>query len=219
MNPYRALVVLGMSLAACSGGDGTHAARPARDPAPVDAGRMDGDAPSSLDAGATSANAPDAQSQPPPTGPRPTRLVIEFTTVTLNGRYAPHNVGAAWVADAQSKWVHTFEVWAGPFYSVLDAYFAAGGPAYQPLLFGMKPPPDVVTSATLRQFGTHAVEPWNLLDANGNEVPDGDYSLVIEIAEQATEIVYTYPFVNAGKAARWIAPDTGNMKDVSIGLE
>lgn len=152
---------------------------------------------------------------------RPTRLVLDFTTVTQHGQFAPVNGGVAWVADAQTKWVHTFDIWISAYRSAIEFYLAAGGPLYSRSnqLFGVQPPPDVITTATLPMHGPHAGETWDLKDVNGNEVPDGDYKIVIEIAEQRPEQVYELPFTKGGAPALWTLADGGGLADVKIRLE
>jgi hypothetical protein len=198
------------------------------------------DAASSLDAGASSPNvqltaadsdtpsvSPGDAGAGPPAALRPTRLLLDFTTVLQNGRYAPHNGGVAWVADAQGRWVYTFELWisindSGP----LKAYKAAGGPPY----FWMHPiigfpqqmmqlPPDVISSATFNTPKAHAGDTWNLKDANGNEVADGNYVLVMEFTEGEPEQVYQFPFAKTGAPTAWMPPDQGAFKDVKLSLE
>jgi hypothetical protein len=230
---HRALIVLGIVWSACSGGGQTHDANTARDHALIDGGRTsatDARAGNAVNADAravgphdAAATAPtttqDARADPAVPDPRPTRLVLDFTTVTLAGKFAPRNVGAAWVADAQGKWVHTFELWSGPNFQVLAAYFAAGGPNYLPFLGSVTAPPDVVTRATQARHAPHPTETWNLLDASGNEVPDGNYSIMIEVAEQRPELVYMIPFMKTGEPAHWTPLDTGNLMNVSFRLE
>jgi hypothetical protein len=131
--------------------------------------------------------------QPPPTA-RPMILTLEFTTKTQRGRYAPKNVGAAWVETTNGKWVHTLEYWAGkPNDAHLTRYNAAGGPNYATSgelarVLGLppyttKPPADVVAGPTLDMHKMHTGSMWNLKDATGKEVADGMYRVVIELTE------------------------------------
>jgi hypothetical protein len=220
MNAPCALLVLELALAGCASSNGSHAqvAKPVHARGTSDAGGADKDAAAgTLDA--TSADAAAQQSL----APRPTRLVLEFTTMTLHGKYAPRNGGVAWVADAKGKWVHTFELWISGFFDVLRVYSAAGGPQYvrsDPALPPpVPPPPDVITRATLINHQTHAAETWNLKDASGNEIPDGNYFIMIEVAEQDPESVVTFPFMKAGKQMQWTSPDAAPVGNVKLTLE
>jgi hypothetical protein len=228
---HAVLVTFGLAAAACSAsplGPAVDTARDTRSGAatgPSGAGGaaiLDASVAAARDA---AANTDHAQTGSPSVSLRPTRLVLDFTTVSLNGRYAPKNGGVAWVADANGKWVHTFELWFGVYYSALKAYPMAGGPDYVPNFsplgkpLSVPPPPDVITSATLPVHRTHAAESWDLNDVNGNEVPDGNYSVVIEVVEQNPEQVYDFPFVKAGEPAQWTPADVPGLKGVKISLQ
>ena len=191
--------------------------------ASADAGTS-GDAGAMLDAGRTASG--DAREQGADGGvvtdgaaARPTRLTLDFTTHAENGRYAPHNGGAAWVEDESGHWVHTFELWIGSaFEPDLKSYSTAGGPNYtQP--FGTMPPPDVITGATLRDHRTHANETWNLKDVNGMEVPDGAYRVVIELAESNTPTTYAVPFAKSGTPFVLKPADAGFATNVTLTME
>ena len=45
---------------------------------------------------------------------------------------------------------------------------------------------DAISSATLSSHKTHT-STWNLTDVNGNKVPDGDYTVYIEVTDQETK--------------------------------
>jgi len=121
-----------------------------------------------------------------PAAQRPTTLGFEFTSVTQNGKYAPVNIGAVWVESASGQWVHTLEYWGNvPNDTHLNRYLSVSGPDYASF-FGIpvtKVPPDVVTSATLQTHKTHSGLSWNLENASGSPVPDGMYTLVVELTE------------------------------------
>lgn len=163
------------------------------------------------------------------TGIRPAALTLDFRTVTQRGKYAPTNAGVAWVADDSGKWVHTFEMWiSGEAEYVFQKYIQAGGPNYEMILSAtpgpstpyVPPPPDVITSATYREHKLHTGDAWDLKDANGQEVPDGNYSIVIEVAEESPEPTnaYQFPFEKGGRAGVWMPPNTGYLADVQLSL-
>jgi hypothetical protein len=151
------------------------------------------------------AGAPGMAEQPP--AAKPTTLTLDFMTKTQRGRYAPKNVGAAWVETTNGKWVHTLEYWAGkPNDAHLTRYNAAGGPNYATngelaRVLGLppyttKPPADVVAGPTLDMHKLHSGSMWNLKDATGKEVADGMYRVVIELTEvDSTGKSQEIPFV------------------------
>lgn len=99
-------------------------------------------------------------------------VVFEVTTVSFDGKYAPKNVGAIWVEDAQNNFVKTLKVWANKREKHLIKWRAASGGNTV----------DAVTSATIRKHGTHSAT-WDCTDFNGNLVADGNYKIYIEFTE------------------------------------
>jgi hypothetical protein len=110
-------------------------------------------------------------------------LMIAFTTAT-NGRYAPHNAGAAWIETSSGVFVKTLERWAGVEARALTRWTMASGGWGN--LFAMNPNPgdmmDAISRATLRMHETHELT-WNLKDAHGAVVLDGPYQIVIEVVD------------------------------------
>lgn len=154
-------------------------------------------------------------------------LTLTFGTIPQGGKYAPTNGGVAWVEDEQGKWVHTFEIWISTIeISYLKKYIAAGGPNYAKLtsplgLLGtgpapVMPPPDVISSATYVQHKLHSGDLWNLKDANGTEVPDGNYRVVIEVCEDTEEHAYEFAFEKTGQPFQSTPPDSGYLVAVTI---
>jgi hypothetical protein len=123
--------------------------------------------------------------EPGPTGPPPTALSFSVLTKSLGGRYAPRNIGAIWIEDASGNWVKTLAVWAFIRERYLTRFRTASG--------GNRV--DAVTGATLSQHTAHSVR-WDLSDANGAPVPDGEYRLVVETTDRdatgdSTEVAFT----------------------------
>ena len=236
------LVALALALAGCSkshldgagdtsaAGAGTMAMSPADGTSAASAtpGATPGgaDQPGAAGAGTPAGPPGTAGSAAPGAGGRATQLTLDFTTENRLGKYSPRNGGVAWVADAQGRWVHTLELWITAGDSVaLEDYTMAGGPLYayagQPaiaVLGTVQAPPDVITSATRSTPGSHTGETWNLEDANGVEVADGNYEVVIEVAEQIPAYVYRYPFAKSGQPIQLTFPDVQGLKDVKLSL-
>ncbi|MDP9149107.1 MAG: DUF2271 domain-containing protein [Myxococcota bacterium] len=104
-------------------------------------------------------------------------LSVTVTTVTNNGGYSPHNIGAIWVAQGSGTFVKTLAVWAKARISHLTLWntttTAAG--ARQNTV-------DAVTGATLSSHQTHKVS-WNCTDTKGTMVPDGPYRIYFEMTD------------------------------------
>ena len=141
------------------------------------------------------------------TSVRGLRADFTVTTTSPGGDYSPKNIGAIWVQDAQGNWIKTLEHWAGFRWYYLFKYNAAN-PNGNVV--------DAVTSATLTRHGTHQAT-WNLLDANGDEVPDGDYSIVMEMTDQesmgpSTAVVFTL----GSDPLTQSYPDDGHFTNMSL---
>jgi hypothetical protein len=78
----------------------------------------------------------------------------------------------------------------------------------------------VITSATYRQHTLHPGYAWDLKDANGQEVADGNYSIVIEVTEESPEPTnaYQFPFEKGAGAGAWMPPNAGCLADVTLSL-
>ncbi|MDI1428738.1 DUF2271 domain-containing protein [Polyangium sorediatum] len=99
-------------------------------------------------------------------------LSFRVTTVSLDGEYAPKNIGAIWVTDAQDTFVKTLEVWAAKRVEHLVRWRAASGTNVV----------DAVTGATRKSHIEHAVF-WNGTNTAGLEAPDGTYRVHVEFTE------------------------------------
>jgi hypothetical protein len=120
-----------------------------------------------------------------PAGPPPSELSFSVLTKSLGGRYAPRNIGAIWIENASGQWIKTLAVWA----FIRERYLTR----FRTAAAGNRV--DAVTGATLSQHTTHSVT-WDLTDATGTPVPDGDYRVVIETTDRdaagdSTEVAFT----------------------------
>jgi hypothetical protein len=111
----------------------------------------------------------------------PGTLKSEFTTVSMGGVWMPDNVGAVWIEDASQRYIKTLELWAGVRKKSLYKWGVRACP---------KPEVDVVTRATLPMHETHEVS-WNGKDLKGQLVPDGIYTLYIEVTETELDVGVT----------------------------
>lgn len=124
----------------------------------------------------------DPATPPPPTG-TPGTLTLAFTTANLGGRYQPRNVGAVWIENGSGAFVKTLARWAGVRAVYLKSWAAASGGWSS--FFGIGATPDeldAVTSATLRTAELHNLT-WDMVDNAGAVVPDGKYTVKIEVAD------------------------------------
>ena len=173
-------------LQATSHADGGDAGerRDASTQAPADAGRDEADAGDDFrDAGAQSAASASCS--------------FRVTTRAQGGRYAPKNIGAIWIERADGTWLKTLKVWAGVRLRYLTTYLESNS---------ARDTTDAMTSATLRQHASHEVR-WNLSDAQGEAVPDGDYRVRVEVTDRSGKgQLLSVPF-HKSSAALTLAPD------------
>ena len=101
-------------------------------------------------------------------------LSFDVTTAAQGGRYSPKNIGAIWVQSSSGQFVKSLEVWAAVRRRYLTRYNAAIG--------GTSVAVDVTASATLSSHKAHHVS-WNMQDTSGAKVPDGKYTLYVEVTE------------------------------------
>jgi hypothetical protein len=114
-------------------------------------------------------------------------MTVSFTTTVLKGTYSPGNVGAAWIEDSMAQYVRTVEVWAGERVQSITMWFPRSCRS-DPTVKA----PDVITSATLKAHATHT-RSWDGKDFRGAVVPDGQYTLWLQVTE--SEFVPEGPYL------------------------
>lgn len=128
---------------------------------------------------------------------------FEFSTKPAGGKYAPKNIGAVWIANAQGAFVKSLNVWAAKRIVHLVKWNAASA--------GNKV--DAITAATSTNHGPHAAT-WDCTDVSKNPVPDGNYSVMVEFTEGDSAFLIfppgptlSVPFVKNGQAGSITPPD------------
>ncbi len=96
-------------------------------------------------------------------------MTLTFTSTPVGGQYAPKNIVAAWIEDAQGNHVKTINRQAAVRVQHLVAWNAKAG-ANQ----------DAVTGATRANHNTPVTATW---DITASAVPDGIYTVRIETAD------------------------------------
>lgn len=99
-------------------------------------------------------------------------FTYRITTVTYDGHYSPHNVGAIWIETAQGDFVRSLNVWGDKRLKNVTHWKADSASNEV----------DAITSATLSSHKTHSVS-WDCTDLGGAPVPGGDYVLAEEFTE------------------------------------
>jgi hypothetical protein len=138
-------------------------------------------------------------------------LSVTVTTVSDNGNYSPHNVGAIWIANSSGTFVKTLQVWGSIRLNHLNAWNSAttsAGLANRTV--------DAITGATLSSFQTHMVS-WNCTDDTRTGVPDGAYRVYFETADSNSGGPNSYVAFTKGSAAQTISPpDATYFKSIKL---
>jgi hypothetical protein len=159
------------------------------------AGQSAGAAAGTGGAGASTAGDPSGSTEAPPDPPAepsgPGALTVSFMSVGPGGRYAPRNCGAVWIEDASGKFVKTIERWTAIRERYLENWsMASGGWGFS--IFGGSSGDnpdqvDVVTAGTLSRHQMH-MSSWNMKNVDGEVVPDGMYTVVVEVSEGSSGV-------------------------------
>ena len=104
---------------------------------------------------------------------------ITFTTTPSGGVYAPNNVVAAWIQNAGGTHLRTVGLWSAVRTQHLVSYRAAAGINDSNAL-----PADAVSGASRLNHQGALTLIWNLRDKAGNIVPDGTYTIRLELADE-----------------------------------
>ncbi|HEY0195534.1 MAG TPA: DUF2271 domain-containing protein, partial [Kofleriaceae bacterium] len=100
-------------------------------------------------------------------------LRVSITTTPHGGNFAPRNVAATWIEDSAGNFVKTIDRQAGVRISHLVAWLAKAGTNDV----------DAVTGATRNDHASPLSIAWDLKNKAGTEVPDGTYTLRVELAD------------------------------------
>lgn len=100
-------------------------------------------------------------------------LTINVTTTPNGGQFAPRNVVAVWIEDQAGTFVKTITRYANARKSHLVAWIAKAGANDV----------DAVSGATRQDHATPLTITWNLRDKLSGLVPDGTYTIRMELAD------------------------------------
>jgi hypothetical protein len=138
----------------------------------------------------------------------PGTVTLSFGTRKLGGKYTPRNCGAVWIEDSFGSYVRTVDVWAAERRMAVVTWFERACQT-DPTI------PDAVTSATLPKPAAHTVT-WDTKDWRGNVVPDGVYTVWMQVTEN--EIFPVGPFMQID-FTKGPAPVTLAIKKPEAGFE
>ncbi|HEU0033231.1 MAG TPA: DUF2271 domain-containing protein [Kofleriaceae bacterium] len=141
-------------------------------------------------------------------------LTVTVTTTPNGGPYAPKNIVAIWVEGSGGTFVKTIDRHAGVRKDHLVAWEQKAGTNDV----------DAVTSATRQDHAQPITLTWNLRDKTGALVPDGTYTIRMELADsnanQASQNHQgTFTFVKSDAPQQQTGLSNGGFLNVSIDFQ
>ena len=138
-------------------------------------------------------------------------LTATFTTTPAGGTYAPKNVVAVWIEDSGGTFVKTIGRWAAVRQSNLVAWTTAAGANDV----------DAVSGATRANHNGTLSVTWDLKTKAGVIVPDGTYTIRMELTDRDTNVTTTnnqgtFTFVKSALPQTQAALSNGGFTNVSI---
>lgn len=139
------------------------------------------------------------------------QLNIATTTSSAGGNYAPRNIVAIWVEDANGNFVKTLLAYAQNRRTHLNTWQAATAAAGTE--FNVV---DAITGSTRTSHGTRTCS-WNATDYNGLLMPDGTYSIWMELTDKnATGNFSSFEFVKGSEALNLTPANVPSFANISI---
>jgi hypothetical protein len=138
-------------------------------------------------------------------------LSLKYTTQSHNGPYAPDHVVAVWVEGPDGTFVKTIDRWASARVEALVAWRQKSGTTDT----------DAVSGATLISHTQPLSKTWDLRDRQGQEIPDGTYTIRMELADSnATQPLQnaqgTFTFTKSPAGFNETGLSNGGFSNVSI---
>ncbi|MCE9576637.1 MAG: DUF2271 domain-containing protein [Deltaproteobacteria bacterium] len=138
-------------------------------------------------------------------------LTVTFTTTPAGGPYAPRNIVAVWIEGPGGTFVKTIGRWANVRRSHLVAWQTKAGTADV----------DAVSGATRASHTGALTATWDLHDKAGAVVPDGTYTIRMELADSNASTPTpnhqgTFTFVKNGQSSSTTGGTNGGFEGVAI---
>ena len=137
-------------------------------------------------------------------------LTVAFDTTPNGGAFAPRNVVAVWIENSAGQFIKTIDRWANVRKVDLVAWTAASGSDT-----------DAVSGATRLDHSQRITAMWDLKDRAGAIVPDGTYTIRMELADAnvtqpAQNHQGTFTFVKSATGSTQNALANGGFQNVDI---
>ena len=138
-------------------------------------------------------------------------LTASFTTTPAGGNYNPKNIVAVWIEDGGGTFIKTIGRWAATRKANLVAWTTAAGPNDA----------DAVSGATRPDHAGALTATWDLKNQAGTVVPDGTYTIRMELTDRDTTVTTTnnqgtFTFVKSPSPQTQSALTNGGFQNVTI---
>jgi hypothetical protein len=138
-------------------------------------------------------------------------LTVTTTTSEVGGEYKPKNIVAVWIQDSSNNFVKTLLAYAKARKQYLTAWKAittAAGSQYNIV--------DAISGATRTSHATRSCN-WNGTNVNNQVVPDGTYTIKMEITDQnGTGRSGTFTFVKGPNPQTITPANIPSFSNISI---
>ena len=139
---------------------------------------------------------------------------VTVTTTPNGGQYAPKNIVAVWVEDAAGNFIKTIDRFSQVRTAHLVAWVADAGPGDA----------DAVSGATRANHTTPLTMTWDLRDKAGALVPDGTYTIRMELADSnasqpSQNHEGTFTFVKSAAPEQQSGLASGGFTNVTIDFQ
>lgn len=145
------------------------------------------------------------------TAQTPGELTVSVSTSETGGNYAPRNIIAIWIADDAGNFQKTLLAYAQTRKTHLNTWQAAtsnAGTEFNVI--------DAITGATRTSHNTRECT-WDGTDFNGQELPDGDYFVWMELTDKnGTGNFSSFPFTKSEELYFSMPSNVPSFSSISI---
>ena len=138
-------------------------------------------------------------------------LTVDLSTSTAGGNYRPRHVLAIWIENNSGEFIHTLMAYARSRITHLNNWESsteAAGVRYDTT--------DAVSGATQSSY-TDRSATWNGMDFNGTMVPDGNYTVCMELTDKNSTGNYScFAFEKTGTAQTVTPSDAPSFSNINI---
>ncbi len=131
---------------------------------------------------------------------------VTLTSTESGGQYAPKNIVAVWIEDANGTFVKTIGRWANLRKTDLSTWIGKAGGADT----------DAISGATRTSHQLPLNAKWNLRNRTQQVMPDGNYVVKMESTDTGANHVGSFPFVKGPTPQKQRGLTSGGFLTVTV---